>query len=429
MPDSFTFPTGFLWGAATSAHQVEGDNLHSDWWAWEQAGRVKESSGLACDHYHRFTQDFDLAVSLGHNAHRFSIEWSRIEPADGVWDDEALTHYVEVVRALRQRRLEPIVTLHHFTTPQWLVARGGWATPASVDRFARYTQRVVQALGDSVRYWITINEPMIYVRMHYVQGIGPPGVRNLRQALRVIRHLIRAHAAAYHVLHGAVRRGQPAPSVSIAHHMPAFWPCRRWSPMDRWVTFLTNRIFNMAFLEALSQGRWWVPKVATWRLPEARGTLDFVGVNFYGRQFIRWMPLPEQWPGSGCDLGHHRRDVPERTAMGWDVHPPSFFQVLTQLDWLKLPILVTENGTVMTDDQRRWSYLLRHLQAMARAMRSGARVIGYCCWSLLDNFEWAEGFTPRFGIVEVDYDTQSRRIRESGRRYAEICRTNRLTLD
>ena len=429
MPSEFTFPSGFLWGSATSAHQVEGDNVHSDWWAWEQAGRVKERSGLACDHYRRFAQDFDLAVELGHNAHRFSIEWSRLEPAEGVWDDEALAHYVEVVQTLRQRHLEPVVTLHHFTTPQWLVERGGWTHIKSVDYCARYTRRVVEALGDLVTYWITINEPLVYVRMHYVQGLGPPGARDLRQALEVTEHLIRAHAASYWALHEAHRSGQSEPQVSIAHHLADFWPCRRWSLQDRWVTYLTDRLFNTAFLDALTEGRWSVPGVGTWKISDAEATLDYLGVNFYGRQFIRWESTPGAWPGSSCDLGHHTRDVKERTSLGWDVHPASFFHTLSRWGRLGLPILVTENGAYMIDDTRRWSYLSRYLQALANAIQSGSRILGYCYWSLLDNFEWADGFTPRFGLIEVDYATQERRIRESGRRYAQVCRANRITLE
>ncbi len=423
------FPTGFLWGTATSAHQVEGNNVHSDWWAWEQAGRVKEPSGLACDHYRRFAEDFDLAASLKQNAHRFSIEWSRIEPREGQWDDQALDHYVQVVRALRQRVMEPVVTLHHFTSPQWFTARGGWAAAESAEWFARYVRRVAGALGHAVRYWVTINEPMVYVRMHYVQGLGPPGARDLRQALAVVLNLIRAHGVAYHILHGVRRPDGHPPQVSIAHHVPAFWPCRRWHPADRWVTWLTDRIFNRAFLEALQTGRWTVPGFGTRKIPEASHTLDYLGLNFYGRQFIRWAPAPGSWPGSSCDVGHHPRDVRERTSMGWDVHPQSFFETLVQFARWRLPILVTENGAFMTDDARRWDFLLRHLRAMARAMQRGAPVIGYCLWSLLDNFEWADGYTPRYGIVEIDYTTQARRIRDSARRYAEICRANRVPFD
>src|SRR3989338_4034148 len=428
MVSDFLFPSGFLWGSATSAHQVEGENVHSDWWAWEQAGRVKDRSGSACDHYRRFNEDFDLAVQLGHTAHRFSVEWSRVEPAPGRWDGEALAHCVEVVQALRRRRLEPIVTLHHFTTPQWLAGRVGWAAPEAVEAFARYAERVAGALGGLVRYWVTINEPMVLVRMHYLQGLGPPGVRDFGQALRVIEHLIRAHAAAYRVLHAARRTGEPRPWVSIAHHVPAFWPCRRWWPPDRVIASLTDRIFNVAVLEALTEGRWSVPGVGTWRIPDAQGTLDYLGLNYYGRQFIRWAPSEPVWPGTSCDLGHHPREVTERTSFGWDVHPASFTTALLQCGRLGLPILVMENGTWMEDDGRRWRYIMRHLQALARALQQGAPVIGYCYWSLLDNFEWADGFAPRFGLIEVDYATQRRTVRESARKYAEVCRTNQVEL-
>jgi len=429
MPE-VVFPRGFLWGSATSAHQVEGNNVHSDWWAWERAGRVKERSGLACDHYHRFAADFDLAASLGHNAHRFSVEWARIEPAEGQWDDEALAHYVEVVRALRQRHLEPIVTLHHFTTPQWLVAQGGWLSPKAIDHFGDYVQRVATALGSMVRYWITINEPLVYLRMHYIQGLGPPGAQDLGQALRVIEQLMRAHALGYRIVHSACAAGADGPHVSIAHHVPMFRPCRRWSPPDRWITHVTDRVFNRAFLDALLEGRWSVPGLGTHRVPDAKGTLDFLGINFYGRQFIRWVPGLTPWPGSSCDLGHHEpRQVTERTSMGWDVHPPSFAEALMRWGRLGLPILVTENGTSMTDDARRWRYLLRHVQAMAHALRRGAAIRGYCYWSLLDNFEWADGYTPRFGLIEVDYASQRRTVRESARRYADICRANRVSME
>jgi beta-glucosidase len=271
---------------------------------------------------------------------------------------------------------------------------------------------------------------MVYIRLHHLQGLGPPGGRDLRQALRALEHVIRAHAAAYHVLHrDDGTAGRLVPHVSIAHHYPAFWPCRRWWPMDQWMTRVTDRIFNLALLEALLDGRWSVPGLPTWRIPEARATLDFLGVNFYGRQFIRWVLAPGVWPGSTCDLGHHPREVTERTSLGWDVYPQALTNVLTNLRRMERPILITENGAYMTDDARRWNFIKRHLHAMARAMQRGAPVIGYCCWSLLDNFEWAEGFGPRFGIVEVDYATQERRVRDSARQYAEVCRTNRISLD
>jgi len=425
---SLEFPPGFLWGAATSAHQVEGNNVHSDWWAWEQAGRVKERSGLACDQYRRFADDFDVAASLGHNAHRLSVEWSRLEPKEGEWNDEALAHYVEVVQALRQRRLEPIVTLHHFTSPQWLTQDGGWVQARVVERFARYAERVAKALGPLVRYWITINEPMVFLKMHYVTGEGPPGRVGDREVLRVIEHLIRAHALGFRILHDAAPREGPPPQVSIAKNLPVFVPCRRWYVPDGLAARWTDTLFNQAFLDAVTQGRWSVPGLGTWKLPEARATLDFLGVNFYGRQFIRWSLSSRRLPGGGCDLSHHRRDAPEQTLMGWDACPEAFWQTLRRASRLGLPILVTESGAWMADDAARWRYIARYLAAMRRAMDDGARVFGYLYWSLLDNFEWARGFGPRFGLVEVDYGTQQRRVRDSGRRYADVCRTSRLTM-
>ncbi len=421
----YSFPSDFLWAAATSAHQVEGHNTHSDWWAWEQAGRVKASSGAACDHYRRFEADFDLAAALGHRAHRFSIEWARIEPEPGKFDDQALAHYRAVLEALRRRNLTPLVTLHHFTTPQWVMQAGGWPDRRVVDWFARYVDRVVTALGPLATYWITINEPMVFVNMHYIQGIGPPGVRDFRQALRVIEHLIRAHAAAYDILH----RAQPEACVSIAKHMPVFAPHNRWSVMDRIATGRTDRIFNTAFLEAVTAGVWSMPGVGTWRIPDAKDSLDFLGINFYGRQFIRWSPGPGGGLGGSCDLGHHPKEVPERTSFGWDVHPASFKRTILRGASYGVPVFITENGTWMDDDARRWRFIQRHLAAVAEAMQEGAKVLGFCYWSLLDNFEWADGFTPRFGLIEVDYRTQERRIRDSATRYAEVCRTGSLTVE
>lgn len=423
MPE-ITFPSDFLWGAATSAHQVEGDNRLCDWWAWEQAGRVKERSGLACDHYRRFREDFDLAVQLGHRAHRFSIEWARIEPEEGRFDEAVLAHYRDVLEALHQRHLEPIVTLHHFTSPQWLAAQRSWMNPKVIDYFARYTQRVVEALGDQVRYWITINEPMVYVHMHYIEGSGPPGPQPFKHALRVIEHMIRAHAESYRVIHAGPGGAQAR--VSVAACYPLFVPCRRWWPLDYMSSLLTNRMFNAAFLETLTQGRWFVPGMGMWRIPQARQTLDYVGVNYYTRYFVRCGLTASTWMGQTCELTRHPHPVKEYSDMGWDIYPAAFTTVLRRVGRLGLPIIVTENGTWVEDDARRWQFIAVHLAAMAEAMAHGAKVIGYQYWSLLDNFEWARGFGPRFGLVEVDYKTQARRIRQSGLRYAQVCRTNRL---
>ena len=424
----FLFPSGFLWGTATSAHQIEGHNANNDWWAWEQAGRVKEPSGIACDHYRRFRDDFDLAKTLGHNAHRFSVEWSRIEPREGEFDEQAIAHYQEVVAALRERSLEPIVTLHHYTNPLWLAAKGGWANPQVVEAFARYTRRVAEALGGQVRYWLTLNEPMVYVHMHYLDGIGPPGERNLSLALRVIEHLIRAHAASFHVIHQVAQaRGHDA-LVSLAAHAQRFVPCRRWWLGDQAVARFTERIYNHRFLQAVLDGWVHLPGRRAIRVPEAANTLDFIGMNYYGRVFMRLGPISgTRWLGIRCSTRHHR-EVTERNCLDWDVYPPGIREVLRWAVPFHKPVLITENGICTSDDAQRERFILRHLAWVGRAMQEGIPVIGYLYWSLLDNFEWAEGYGPRFGLVEMDYPTQARRIRPSARRFAEICRSNRLAI-
>ena len=422
----FVFPDGFLWGAATSSHQVEGNNANNDWWAWEQAGRVKEPSGLACDQYRRFRDDFDLAAQLGHNAHRFSIEWSRVEPHEGEFSDEALAHYRDVVGALRQRSMEPIVTLHHYTNPLWIAAQGSWMNPKIVDWFARYTQRVVESLGDQVRYWLTINEPMVYAVMHYLDGIGPPGERNLAVMFRVVEHLIRAHAAAYRVIHDLAEARGWQVQVSLAKHAQPFEPCRRWWPVDRFMASLTERVYNQGFLDALTQGVYRLPGLRARRMPEAKNTLDFIGMNYYGRVFMRLAQVrPRQWWGVRCSTLHHP-ETTERNFLDWDVHPPALLQILRWTVPYRLPVLITENGICTADDQQRERFIVEHLRAAAQAIREKIPVLGYLHWSLLDNFEWAHGYAPRFGLIEMDSATQDRRVRPSAHRFAEICRNNRI---
>ena len=423
-----SFPKHFLWGAATSAHQVEGHNTNNDWWAWEQAGRVRQPSGLACDQYRRFREDFDIAQALGHNAHRFSIEWSRVEPREGEFDETATAHYRDLLSALRIRGIEPIVTLHHFTNPLWLAKQGGWANPRVVDCFTRYTQWLARHLGDLVRYWLTINEPMVYVTMHYSDGTGPPGLRDVPMAFRVLEHLMRAHAASYHVIHDTATAGGRDAIVSLATHAQPFVPCRPWWIADRLICGLTQRLYNHRVLEALTDGCLRIPGKRAIHIPQAKQTLDIIGMNYYGRIFMRLGYGGTSWWGLRCSTRHHR-EVTERNALDWDVYPRGIYDIIRWALPYQRPILITENGICTTDDQQRERFILRHVQWVGKAVQEGVPVIGYLYWSLLDNFEWAEGYGPRFGLVEVDYATQERRVRPSARRFAELCRANRVVSD
>lgn len=404
-----TFPEGFLWGAATSAHQVEGDNVHSDWWAWEQKGGGREPSGKACNHYFLYAQDFDLARALAHNAHRFSIEWSRIEPREGEFSPEGLAHYKAVVQALKDRGLEPIVTLHHFTNPLWFARKGGWKQGKAPEYFLRYVAFVAKALGRDVRYWVTINEPLVYTYYSYLVKAWPPQESSALSAWRVRRHLARAHIGAYNLIHSIHReQGFPAPQVSIAQNVQAFEACFP-TLKNRLAVRLRERFINFDFVDALARAR----------------TLDFIGLNYYSRNLVEtysWR-LRHMF-NDVCMKGH--RPLPQN-SMGWDIYPEGLYRLLSSFGRrYPFPLCILENGICTDDDGLRWEYIRSHLESVHRAMEEGVRVLGYLYWSLLDNYEWDKGFAQRFGLIEVDYSGFRRTVRESARRFAAVCATRTL---
>jgi len=400
------FPRDFLWGAATSAHQVEGGNRWNDWSRSEREGRVPHASGEACRHWQLYESDFDLARSWGHNAHRFSLEWSRIEPKPGAWDSEALAHYARVVRALRERSMEPIVTLHHFTNPDWFTASGGWLRRDAPALFTRYVERVKDVLGGEVRYWITINEPTIYVLHGFVTGDWPPHARGAwMQAARALRGMARAHVTAYRSL----RSGSDPPLVGFAHSSPWIVPCDPSRPADRMAAWVRDLALNRLFLRLIGASRVGQP-------------LDFLGINYYSRTFVRGERGVRRWLGEKCEQDHHPDRGPSSDA-GWEVYPPGLESSLERFSRLDIPLIVTENGIATRDERLRWTYLQEHLEALGRAVARGLPVIGYLFWSLMDNFEWALGTEARYGLAEVDFETQSRSPRPAARLLAEVSRT------
>ena len=411
MPDqrSSRFPPGFLWGAATAAHQVEGDNRASDWWAFEGAGKLPFASGDACRHFQLFEQDFELARACGHNAHRFSIEWSRIEPRPGEWDQSALEHYRKVVQALRARGMEPLVTLHHFTNPAWFTAAGGWLARRNVARFGRYVERVAGHLKDLVRWWITINEPTVYAKNAFVTGNWPP----CRQggwpaAWRAIRNMGRAHRLAYDILH----RERPDALVGFAHSAPLVMPRAPARPLDRLAAGLRDLVLNRLPMRLMAgaSGR----------------RFDFIGLNYYCRTLVYW-----QAAGTAALFGRDwlddDQDEPRAFSdIGWEIYPAGLRRQIERFARYGVPLLITENGLATRDEGQRAEFLRAHLQALAGALGAGLPVAGYCYWSLMDNFEWSLGTGPRFGLFATDFATQERSPRPAAAYFAAVCRNNAL---
>lgn len=409
------FPKNFLWGAATASHQVEGDTSN-DWSLWEKENATRLASeseekfrfnphwkkfkteatnpdnyisGKAADHYHRFREDFDLAKSLHHNAHRFSLEWSRIEPEKGKFDEAALAHYRDVIHALRERNIEPFVTLWHWTLPLWLAEEGGILSPKFPELFARYAEKVVATLGDEVTFWITLNEPDVVSSHAYLKGAWPPQKKSLSLGFRAWHVLADAHKKAYRV----IKKTLPSAQVGIAKHQ-VYFEMARPTILNRILRFFANQLWNHYFFSLI------------------RDSQDFIGLNHYNRNVI--------------NNGFGKNPNAVQTDFGWEYWPESLYHALVELQPYKKPIYITENGIADTSDELRKQFIPAALTAVHRAIEAGADVRGYFYWSLLDNFEWDKGFWPRFGLIAIDYATQTRTVRPSALAYAKICKENTL---
>lgn len=412
-PRVYTFPPGFLWGTCTSSHQVEGDNRWNDWWEYEQRLQVPHASGAACRQYELFESDFDLARSWGHNAHRLSIEWSRLEPAEGEWSDQAAAHYRHVLRALKERGLEPVVTLHHFTNPAWFTRRGGWSRSDSPEVFVRYVERVARELGEPVRYWLTINEPTVYVMQGFVTGEWPPCRKSswVHAALS-LRNLARAHVAAYRILHEAHDRVM----VGFAHSAPVIEPCNPNRRSDRRVAASRDFILNRLFFRL----------IGAHPARQIDAPLDFIGINYYTRNIVRSAGFGlGALVGRLCAMDHHEHGPV--STMGWEVYPKGLVTTLERFSRYGLPLLITENGIATEDEILRRQFLLQHIAAAGEAVAKGVRLIGYLYWSLIDNFEWALGTAPKFGLAAVDFQTQARQARPCVADFTRICRENHVS--
>jgi beta-glucosidase len=425
---TLTFPERFLWGVATSSHQYEGECLNNQWHAWELGGHIKtgDTCGLACDWWRNAERDFDLARELGLNALRLSLEWSRIEPRPGEWDAAAFARYREMLGGLRQRGIEPMVTLHHFTHPLWLEERGGFLAPDAVERFARYSERVVQQLSDLCDFWCTINEPNIYAIVGYLIGDFPPGRKgDFRAAIRVQASMARAHAAAYHAIH----RIQPSARVGWAQQHNFFDPANPRSPLDRFAAHQINENFNGFFPRAVRIGRASFPgSLFAGDLKAARDTCDYYGVNLYYRDLVSFdLKKPgEAFSKRSVAPGAPRSDQPYQFSWG-EVYPDGIARIAQQLAPLGKPIYITEHGVADAADRLRPWLLVRAARALHDAVSAGADVRGYFHWSLVDNFEWAEGWRTRFGLTALDVATQVRTLRPSAHLYSAFAHANALT--
>jgi beta-glucosidase len=416
-------PRGFLWGSATSAHQVEGYCTANNWNAFEStrdaAGRPRilggQTAGAAADHWNRYRDDIALMKALSLNAYRFSVEWSKIEPAEGMFDAAALDHYVSMVRDLRDAGIEPMATLHHFTNPLWFEERGAFLRDDAPATFARFAGRVARELGSEVRLWVTVNEPTVYALNGYLFGDFPPAVRNPRQTVTVLRNVLRAHTEAYRTIKTVLPDSEVGPALNLF----VFDPPSPWNLLDVITSRLMAANTNDALLRYLVDGkfRFGFPGIA-WEnydsgIPDS---FDFIGLNYYTRFRKRLYPF-------GDPRGHDVVSIPDerKTDMDWEIYPSGLYRILHRIRSITpKPIYITENGLADDTDTKRAQFIEDHLRAMNAAITDGIDVRGYFYWSLMDNFEWSFGFSKRFGLYHVDFETQRRALRQGSRKLVEL---------
>ncbi len=429
------FPKKFLWGTATAGHQIEGHNDKSDWWRFEQEGKVKDGTktGRNIDYWNRYEEDHALMSELGYQVFRLGVEWAKIEPEDGRFDMAAVERYRKILQSLRDKKIQICLTIYHWVLPLWFAQSGGWLRDDAVDRFVRFAEVVVKELGEFPDLWVTLNEPSVPAAAGYLAGEFPPEHKNFREYGLVMNRQMHAHARTYKLIHDNVSKA-PGGGPTMAGVAYAF----QW--IEAYGSDGLPGLYEKMMARIFSFGsyRGWNNAVATGYapfpfgreiVPGLKDSYDFCGVNYYMRNSLKF-------DASKKDTGFVDMEaIPpgiEKTQMGWQFYPPGFHKILMYVwEKFKKPIYITENGIADDIDAQRPQYLLEHIAQVNRAINAGADIRGYMQWSFIDNFEWKEGFSKKFGLIECRHDDPElkRKPRPSARMYSEIIKENAITRD
>jgi len=425
------FPENFQWCVSTSSHQIEGNNIDSDWWEYEhRPGTIKnnDKSNDGGDHWNRLEQDTQLLVDLGIKSYRFSLEWAKIEPREGEWNQAALDHYKQEILLLKKNKIQPFITLHHFSLPLWLANKGGWSSPSAPASFQKYVTKVYESLGDlGVEYWVTFNEPTWNLISGYVTGEFPPGKKDLKLLEAPLREVALAHGLAYKTLHELA--GDRPIQVGLVQNLNVLVPLRSWNPLDHYAKSILDKIYNWSILQTIKDGHFKVSFPTAFSsdipMPQLKDTLDFLGINYYNRQFIKFLFTP---PFIASLAVAPEENISE---MGWEIYPKGIYTVVKQARKLfpQTPVFITESGIADKSDSKRSDFIKEHLFHIHQLLTEGIPVLGYCYWTLVDNFEWAHGFEPKFGLYELDLKTLKRIPRPSAKVYADIIKNNGFGFD
>ncbi len=388
----------FLWGVATSAFQLEG-SPYADWSTWDS---IFELNPKVTNHYELYKEDIKLIKNLGVNAYRFSIEWSRIQPAENYWNKEVVQHYQKIIDLLRENNITPMVTIHHFTHPIWFITKYPWHKRKSIEKFTEYVEKLIENIK-GVDYWITFNEPYLLILGGYLEGCIPPGYRDLNLGMKALKNILISHSNIYDLLHLINKNSM----VSIAHNMAVFAPWCRWNPFDRVLSKVAKRFYNHSIIDGFLEGKITLPipfrKGIEIEVP-IKGKIDFFGINYYTRVHMRFNPFRKLF----IEFRHRDIDGHGLTDMGWEIYPRGLKKVLKYASRLNVPLIITENGIATRDDNIKIKYIKSHIDVIENAIAQGMDVRGYFYWSLIDNYEWLHGLDARFGLYRVDFKTFKR---------------------
>ncbi|MBK7142987.1 MAG: glycoside hydrolase family 1 protein [bacterium] len=408
----------FLWGAASSAFQIEG-GIENDMTAWEQAGRFRTASldprvGIAVDHWNRWRDDFGLLKSLGLNSYRFSVEWARLEPEPGRFNEAAFDQYSRMIDHLLELGISPMLTLHHFTHPAWFHEYSPWHSVTSQDTFVRFAERVCTRLLDRVSHVVTFNEPLVWLLAGYGDAKFPPGERDLRKLMHGLRNMLLAHRQVFDM----IKERYPSTQVGIAHNMIAFRAARKGNLFDSEMKRRLHRFYNLLIPKAFVTNRlnYSLPLILNYDEPVSLDNrIDFWGVNYYYRMHVRFRLRPFR----PFDMLFVPRSKHGLSDLGWEIYPRGLYKCCRWLRFTEKPLIITENGIATDDDSVRVRFLERHLSFLERLRGEGMDIRGYYYWSLMDNYEWLIGKSARFGLFQVDYENGlERTLRPSGEYFA-----------
>ncbi len=431
--NNVSFPKDFIWGTATAAHQIEGNNENTNWGEWEKlSGKIKDGSNakIAVDGWNRAKDDIKLMKDLGVNSYRFSLAWNKIEPEHGKINEAALQHYDDLINDLKADNIEPMITLHHFTHPQWFQQLGAFEKEENIKYFVEFSKLVFNRYGNRVKFWVTLNEPNVFVTSAYFNTVFPPGNANAKLGGEVLKNMLKAHVQVYKALKSVNRPSSAVIGekmtndreqniqIGLATSIFQFEPFRRWHLGDWAIARSSDAIFNETILGFFRTGTlsFSVPLETNFVYTdlEAPKTIDFIGVNYYSHFAYKFDFDFKKATQSIAVEGEELTDMP------YTIYTEGIYRAIEEAGKLKKPIIITENGIADSKDDRRGKYINSSLYAVSKAIKDGYDVRGYYYWSLMDNFEWAEGYTQKFGLYEVDLQTQERKLREGSKAFTEI---------